>query len=397
VRTLALAKSGLNKLRSHSTELKSQDLEDSIRSLTPGEWCFFSSSGPERWLGFVNPLIDDKFTSIHILQHLPSGESEFSTSEDFIRQQLGQAYAKRQRFTDYKSGARIVYGANDGLPGLIVDTFENASVIQINSAGLDIHRDFIKTSIAKLTGRSAFFLDNENYRSKESLPSFPKDVLPDLRISENELKFSLRSEVMQKVGFYYDHRENRRQLSALLKRLDRPLKSGVDLFCYAGAWGMASLRAGVEHVDFVDQGDLSQEIQTGLELNSFHDQGAFHRSDVFKFLDQKISERCFYDLVLCDPPAFAKSLSQKKEAMEGYSKLHRKVFKVAAPGAILSFSSCTHYVEHQEFQKNILDAAAKENKKVQLLYCGIQGWDHPVSSLEERSNYIKSYFYLMES
>jgi 23S rRNA (cytosine1962-C5)-methyltransferase len=82
--------------------------------------------------------------------------------------------------------------------------------------------------------------------------------------------------------------------------------------------------------------------------------------------------------------------------LDGYSKLHRKVLKLAAPGSLISFSSCTHYVSHEEFQKNILDAAYKENKAVQLIYTGIQGWDHPIKSQLEKSNYIKSYFYLVE-
>ncbi len=395
MRTLALAKSGLNKLRSHSRELKSSDLEDSIRSLTPGEWCLFqTTSDPERWMGFANPLIEEKFTSVYVLKSF-SGTSSISPA-DYIKDSLEKAYNKRMRFHDYKNGCRLVYGLSDGLPGLIVDSFKNACVIQINTAGLDQHREFIKAEVARLSGKTSYLLDNDKYRSKESLPNYSKDILPDLEIEENGILFSLRSEIVQKVGFYYDHRENRRQLMLLLERMNK-FKHGVDLFCYAGAWGLSALKGGTARMDFVDQGDLSHEVKTGLEKNGVIDRGSFYRSDVFKFLDQKISDGTKFDLLLCDPPAFAKSLSQKKEALEGYSKLHRKVFKVAGEKALIAFSSCTHYVDHQEFQKNILDAAQKENKKIQLLYCGLQGWDHPVSSLEEKSNYIKSYFYLMES
>jgi 23S rRNA (cytosine1962-C5)-methyltransferase len=145
----------------------------------------------------------------------------------------------------------------------------------------------------------------------------------------------------------------------------------------------------------VDQGDFSQDILKVLATNGFSDRGFFHRGDVFKFLDEAAREEPF-DLIMCDPPAFAKSSKQKAQALEGYSKLHRKVFKAASPDAILVFSSCTHYVSHDEFQKNILDAAFKEGKKLQLLFCGIQGWDHPVKSLSEKSNYIKSYIYRLE-
>jgi 23S rRNA (cytosine1962-C5)-methyltransferase len=103
-----------------------------------------------------------------------------------------------------------------------------------------------------------------------------------------------------------------------------------------------------------------------------------------------------YDHVLCDPPAFDKSILQKNQALEGYTKLHRKVFKIASSQAIISFSSCTHYVNHEEFQKNILDAAKKESRSIQLIYVGTQGFDHPIASLYDRSNYIKCYFYFVE-
>jgi 23S rRNA (cytosine1962-C5)-methyltransferase len=201
---------------------------------------------------------------------------------------------------------------------------------------------------------------------------------------------------LQKVGFYYDHRENRAQLMSYISQFESGFKNGVDLFCYAGAWGMCALKAGLKQVTFVDQGDFAFDINKGLELNGFSAQGVFHRLDVFKFLDDAIAKQQKFNVVLCDPPAFAKSYQQKDQALDGYSKLHRKVFKIAEPGALLAFSSCTHYVGHEEFQKNISDAAQKEQKQIQLIYTGIQGWDHPIKSQMDKSNYIKSYFYIME-
>jgi 23S rRNA (cytosine1962-C5)-methyltransferase len=213
---------------------------------------------------------------------------------------------------------------------------------------------------------------------------------------ENGLTYHLPAEVIQKVGFYYDHRENRLQLRALLSRLGRVPERGVDLFCYAGSWGMNALKAGVRSMDFVDQGNFDETVLAALKHNGLGDTGAFHRGDVFKFLDDAVTSGKRYDLIICDPPAFAKSSLQKSQALDGYSKLHRKVLKAAAPGAVLALSSCTHYVDHDEFQKNVLDAAHRENKKVQLLYCGMQGWDHPVEYLGDRGNYIKSYFFILE-
>jgi 23S rRNA (cytosine1962-C5)-methyltransferase len=396
VRKITLSKSGLNKLRSHQKELKISDVEDSLKSFAPGEWCWLVS-GQDHWVAFVNPLIEDKFASIMVLEYVPANQLTSFSAENLISLKISTAFKKRLNFKGYQKGSRLFYGASDGLPGLIVDKFLNAAVIQINTAGLDRHRDLIKNLFEYMLNIKCYFLDHAKYREKEGLPVFEVEALPNLEIEENEIRYHLRSEVIQKVGFYYDHRENRKLMADLLLRLDTMPSLGLDLFSYAGAWGLNALKAGVREVDFVDQGNFERELQECLALNELSGRGKFFRADVFKFLDEKISQKKAYDLIMSDPPAFAKSSGQKDQALDGYTKLHRKVFKLAAPGAVCVFSSCTHYVGHEEFQKNVLDAANKENKKIQLLSCGMQGWDHPVSSLSERSNYIKSYIYILES
>lgn len=397
MRTLTLSKAGLNKLRSHQKELKTSDVEESIKSIPPGEWCFLNGGLEEIWISFVNSLIDEKFTCFQVLGTLKKSSVSSFNVEDFIKQKIELALSKRERFTDYKKGSRIFYGVSDGLPGLIIDQFKNAAIIQINTAGVDKFRIYIQEVVSKLISQKVYFLDNQKYREKESLPTFEIESVPDLEIEENGLKYFLRSEVMQKIGFYYDHRENRKQLIGLLERMSVKPESALDLFSYAGSWGLSALKGGVKHATFVDQGDFAIEVEKGLNLNNFPGQGDFKRGDVFKCVDEFISQHKKFDVILCDPPAFAKSALHKPQALEGYSKLHRKVFRIAEAGALCVFSSCTHYVSHEEFQKNISDAAMKENKKIQLLHCGMQGFDHPVSSLDDRSNYIKSYFYLLES
>ena len=397
MRTLTFSKTGLNKLRTHQHELKSSDVEESTKPIPPGDWCFFShASLDEVWIGFVNPLIDEKFSSIQLLQLISKTMVPSFDPLRFIEEKILAAFKKRILFKGYEKGCRLIYGMNDDLPGLIVDSFHDLSIIQINTAGLDKYREQIKSLINNITHGSSIFLDNQKYREKEFLPTFPAEKVPPLKIEENGLSYSIRPEVLQKVGFYYDHRENRLQLKAILNRLNRKFITGVDLFSYAGAWGLNALQAGVQNLDFVDQGDFEAEIKNNLISNGFSDRGQFFRSDVFKFIDDKISKQEAYDVILCDPPAFAKSHLQKSQALDGYSKLHRKVLRMANPGALVCFSSCTHYVTHEDFQNNIQDAAYKENKQIQLIYSGIQGWDHPVSSLNDKSNYIKSYFYLTE-
>lgn len=394
MRTLNLSKSGFNKIRSHQKELKSSDLQDSIKSIPPGEWCHLVFE-KNSWLGFVNSLVDEKFTSVHVMEELTS--KEMITPENFVTGKIAKAISLRKQFAGYEEGARVFYGMSDGLPGLIVDHFTNATIIQINTAGVDRYRDLVAKTFADILKTKSYFLDNPKYREKESLPMFPHEPVPGLTVVENGLKYELRAEVIQKVGFYYDHRENRRALQEILGRLKMSPRRGLDLFCYAGAWGMNALKGKVAQVDFVDQGDFSAEVSSALSSNGFADRGRFFRADVFKFMDDAISRGETYDLVMCDPPAFAKSALQKDQALEGYSKLHRKVLKASSPGALVVFSSCTHYVSHEEFQKNVLDAATREGKKLQLIHTGIQGWDHPIRSLADKSNYIKSYFYLLET
>jgi 23S rRNA (cytosine1962-C5)-methyltransferase len=398
LRTLNLAKTGLNKIRAHQRELKANDIEESLKSLLPGEWCWLKHHSLNlQYLAFVNPMVDEKFASIHLVEQYPVEQAGPVTPEFIIESKLHEALERRKRFKDYAENSRIFYGVSDGLPGLIADKFGDKIIVQINTAGIDRYRSKVCTDLENLTGAKVFFLDNQKYREKEFLPVYENEVIPDLAICENGLSYRLRSSVMQKIGFYFDHRENRYQLMQLLNRLNRKFENGLDLFCYAGAWGLNALKGGVSHCTFVDQGDFEKEIISGLEMNGFRSQGSFLRQDVFKFLEEQIVKKQTFDLTLCDPPAFAKSHLQKDQALEGYSKLHRKVIKITSAGGLIAFSSCTHYVTAEEFQKNIIDAAFREGRRLQLLYCGMQGWDHPITSLADRSSYIKSFFYLLEN
>jgi len=396
VRTLNLSKSGLNKIQSRQIEFKSSDFEDSIKSIPPGDWCSIKISNNENGILYLNPLVDEKFTCGYLVHRLKTDEITAFDIKSFIFKKIQNALLKRKLFRGYEKNSRVFYGVSDGLPGLIVDLFNNISIIQINTAGLDRFRDDIKKEVERLVEVPSYFLDNTKYREKESLPFFESQNLPPLEVLENDIKYKIRPEVLQKIGFYYDHRENRYQLVNLLSRMNLEINDAVDLFCYVGAWGVSALKAGAKNCQFIDQGDFEIEINNTLQLNGFEGKGQFRRTDVFKFLDDTIQKNQKYDLVLCDPPAFAKSMLQKNQALEGYTKLHRKVFKIASSQAIVSFSSCTHYVNHEEFQKNILDAAKKENRSIQLIYVGTQGFDHPMDSLHDRSNYIKCYFYFVE-
>lgn len=398
LKQVALSKVGLNRVKAGHIELKADDIEPSVKSFHPGEWIALTSIEGQ-WLAFINPLIEPPASQITLLS--PLTKNALSQTADtlalgYIKSKLDMAFEKRKKIKGYLEGCRLVYGHNDDLPGLQVDLFVNACFIQINTAGIDRYREQVKVHLEDKTNKKCFFLDNPKYRQRESLPSFEIENLPDLKIRENGLELSVRSEVLQKVGYYYDHRENRRALIDLMSRLEHQFENGIDLFSYVGSWGLHALKGGVRRMTFVDQGDFEVELKKNLNLNKFDDQGEYVRGDVFKYLDQCAQQKILFDLILSDPPAFAKSASQKKGAIEGYHKLHRRVLKVAAPWSVIGFSSCTHYVSEDEFQRTILEEATREKRRIHLIYQGVQGWDHPVKSTMDKSNYIKSFFYIVE-
>jgi 23S rRNA (cytosine1962-C5)-methyltransferase len=176
-------------------------------------------------------------------------------------------------------------------------------------------------------------------------------------------------------------------------RLKVKKENGLDLFSYVGSWGLHLLAAGVTFVEFVDQGQMRSAIEDNLELNKFSNRGNFIRSDVFKFLDQALVQNKKYDIIVSDPPAFTKSEKNKMAALQGYEKLHMKAMKLLNNEAVMVVASCTHYVNYEELDKTVQDAAFRNGQSIQLLDLGGQGFDHPMTGLRDKSFYIKYLVY----
>ena len=226
------------------------------------------------------------------------------------------------------------------------------------------------------------------------LPIYDKKIIEeDLEILENNIKYLIPKTVMQKIGYYYDHRENREKLKKLISRMNLKRELGLDLFSYVGSWGLHLLSAGIRKVDFVDQANMESVVLENLKLNGFHDRGQFIRSDVFKFLDKSIEEKKQYNVIVSDPPAFTKSEKNKPMALSGYEKLHSKALKLLADEGLFVAASCTHYVSYEELDKTVQDSAIKNNLKIQLLDLGVQGFDHPMKGFKDKSFYIKYLVY----
>ncbi|MDD4975837.1 MAG: RsmD family RNA methyltransferase [Bacteriovorax sp.] len=380
-------------------ELSEKDVEEIPKGLIPGEWvCIIDITAQKKYLSYVNPHAEI-FYKIKILRasewSFNSNGDENRVAEETISELLIKSIKKRSLFVDYNNGSRLVYGTNDSLPGLIVDKYKKYILVQINTAGIDRFRDLIRGILQKsFETHQVVFYDNEEYRKAEILPTFEKvEIDGDLEVVENDLQYKIPKNVLQKIGYYYDHRENRSRLKSLLMRLNIKKDKGLDLFSYVGSWGLHLLSAGVGTVEFVDQGQMQVAVETNLELNKFSGRGQFVRADVFKYLDQALIENKKFDVIVSDPPAFTKSEKNKVKALQGYEKLHMKSMKLLNDQGIMVVASCTHYASFEELDKTVQDAAFRNGQKIQLLDLGGQGFDHPMTGLKDKSFYIKYLVY----
>jgi 23S rRNA (cytosine1962-C5)-methyltransferase len=387
--TIRPKKGGRSLLRRQ--EFYEREVSEGLKGCQPGEWVFVSEGPKSEWglLCLANPT-SERSAPLRVLKALKRGEE--ISPDSYVREAVAKAIYKRRLFQQLEKGCRLVYGEADGLPGVIIDEYVHCVVIQINTAGMDQHRDLIKSLLGEETKKNCYFLDNEEYRKAEGLPIYNKDNIPALEVQENGLKYLIKADVLQKVGYYYDHRQNRKTLSDWLKNYEGEKSSGIDLFSYVGSWGMNMLGAGVEKVTFVDQGDFDQSLKGNLDLNGFTGRGNFERANVFEWLK---SCKKTYDVVVSDPPAFSKSLKNKSKALGGYQKLHRSLSKIVHEGSLMAIGSCTHGVTLDELDQTVHQGFQDSEFSCQLLDLGHQGCDHPIEALNSTGHYIKFLLYLI--
>lgn len=311
----------------------------------------------------------------------------------FWRRRLSVAYDVRRSIglagrADTNS-FRLVHGEGDGLPGLVVDIYDRTAVVQAHSVGMHVCRMAIAEALADVLRG---VIDNIYYKSEATLPykanlqsedgyllGGPTD---DIAL-ENGLKFHVDWLGGQKTGFFVDQRENR----ALLERYAAGRRV-LNMFCYTGGFSFYAMRGGAELVHSVDSSARAIDItRSNVELNFPGD--ARHEAyveDAFKFLDQ-MGDR--YDLIILDPPAFAKHRDALHNALQGYRKLNAKAFQKIRPGGILFTFSCSQAVNKDQFRTAVFTAAAQSGRNVRILHQLHQPADHPISIYHPEGEYLK--------
>ena len=324
---------------------------------------------------------------------------DITIDRTFWKERLSAAYeARKSIFPQWAKGDglltnafRLVHGEGDGLPGLVIDVYDRTAVMQAHSVGMHVSRQEIADALAEVLDG---IVDNIYYKSETTLAykanedggnGFLKGGLATASdiATENGLKFHVDWLGGQKTGFFVDQRENR----ALLERYSHGRKV-LNMFCYTGGFSFYAMRGGAELVHSVDSSSRAIDItRANVELNFPGDaRHEAYAEDAFKYLDRMGDH---YDLIILDPPAFAKHKDALRNALMGYRKLNAKAFEKIRPGGILFTFSCSQVVTKDNFRTAVFTAAAMSGRRVRILHQLTQPADHPVSIYHPEGEYLK--------
>ena len=313
--------------------------------------------------------------------------------DDFYAARLARAFAVRQALQLIRpdnNAFRLVHGEGDFLPGLVVDIYGHTAVLQAHSPGMHFARAAIARALTALPGG---LVQNVYYKSETTLP-FKAQLDPqndyiigsyDTDIAmENGLRFHVDWLKGQKTGFFVDQRENR----ALLERYARGRRV-LNMFCYTGGFSFYAMRGGAVSVHSVDSSAKAIRLtDANVELNFPGDpRHTSSADDAFRFLDAMPAAA--YDLIILDPPAFAKHKSALRNALVGYRRINARAFEKIAPGGILFTFSCSQAVNKEQFRLAVFSAAAQSRRRVRILHQLTQPADHPISIYHPEGEYLK--------
>ena len=323
---------------------------------------------------------------------------------DFWNERIRAAYRVRESIgliQPDNNTFRLIHGEGDFLPGLIIDVYADTAVIQAHSVGMHVCRH----EIAKAVLAEVPQVNNVYYKSDDTLPFkapiegektgwlITNNQLPmtdEFWSTENGLSFRIDWLRGQKTGFFIDQRENR----ALVERYAKD-KDVLNMFCYTGGFSLYALRGGAKTVDSVDVSQKAIELVNVNVARNFPNDPRHHAyaADAFDFLSDKItnhkSQITNYNLIILDPPAFAKHRDAVKNALRGYQRINAKAIEMIRPGGILFTFSCSQAVDKEAFRLAVFSAAAQVGRKVRILHQLHQPQDHPINIYHPEGEYLK--------
>ena len=354
----------------------------------PGETVsLYAADGQPLGVGAYSP-------SSQIRVRLWSANEKRPIDADFFRERVARAVSRRQRLPHLgdTDAYRLVNAESDGLPGLIVDCYEDTAVCQFLAAGVEAWKKEVVTALRQEAALGGIFERSDtDARSLEGLapstgPLWGAPPPETISISEGTLRFEVDVYRGHKTGFYLDQRENRRLLSTYAADADV-----LNAFSYTGAFGLWALFGGARSVTHLDSSaDALAGADRHTRLNGFPPERAtLIQADVFHQLRQYRDAGRSFDLIVLDPPKFAASSAQVPRAARGYKDINLLAFKLLKPGGRLFTFSCSGHIERPLFQKIVCDAALDAGREACLLHHLSQAPDHPVSVYFPEGEYLK--------
>ncbi len=311
----------------------------------------------------------------------------------FYTERLRQAYELRLSLgladSERTNAYRLVHGEGDGLPGLVIDVYNGTAVVQMHSVGMYCDRKLIETALLEVMGDRLKAIYNKSegtlpYKAGLNAENLYVYGRPESNEAlENGLRFYPDWEKGQKTGFFVDQRDNR----ALIERYSKGRRV-LNMFCYTGGFSLYAMRGGAEAVHSVDSSERAIELtKANVELNFPGDtRHAATAQDAFRFMEET-GER--FDLMILDPPAFAKHLNVLSNAIKGYRRLNTKALEMIPSGGILFTFSCSQVVSKEVFRTMVFSSAAKAGRRVSILHQLTQPADHPINIYHPEGEYLK--------
>lgn len=310
---------------------------------------------------------------------------------DFFTQRLRRALALRERWYD-KPYYRWVYGESDALPGVVIDRFGDAVVVQINTAGMERLLEPLLAAInIVLTPKTIFLRADSSYRTLEGLESYQRYVQGDattLSIIENDTHFEVPLEGGQKTGWFYDHRDNR----AIVNRYAKGA-SVLDIFSYMGGFGVQAAVYGAKEVVCIDS---SKPALTALaaqaELNKVSDKIETQAGQAEALLQQLVTLGRRFDIVVLDPPALIKRKKDMAAGIKAYARFNQLAVDLVKPGGLLVSASCSMHLGRADLYHIVAQAAQKSSRFASVFVDGGQAKCHPIHPAIPETDYLKALF-----
>lgn len=331
--------------------------------------------------GFYNPH------SLISLRLLTREDEEIDFG--FFERRIRHALTLRKRLYPASRTYRLVHGEGDFLPGLVIDKYEEYFSVQAFSFGMDARLTLICDVLDSLFRPKGIVERNESSaRTLEGLAErkgILRGTIAPVIVTERDIKYQVDILDGQKTGLFLDQRENR----PLIRRYASGTRV-LDCFCNDGGFALHAAKAGAREVHGVDSSEPAvARAQRNAELNTLKAKCSFHSRDVFEFLKTKIAEKETYDIIVLDPPSFAKSRRTVATAKRGYREINENAMHLLSDGGILATASCSHHIPREMFLDMISESARRAGRRVQLLELQGAAPDHPVLPAMPETEYLK--------